>query len=72
MGILSPAAIARLASDVAAVVVLAPLIPLILVVAVILAIYGDVAKKRNRWTGLELPVESSTREFFDGRDVRGN
>lgn len=67
MGILSPAAIARLASDVAAVVVLAPLIPLILVVAVILAIYGDVAKKRNRWTGLELPVESSTRAVLDGR-----
>lgn len=57
MGILSPAAIARLASDVIAVVVLAGLIPFILLVAVILAIYGDLTGKRNRWTGLNLPVE---------------
>jgi hypothetical protein len=53
VGILSPAAFLRLLTDMIAVVILAPLIPVILVVAVILAIYGDITKKRNRWTGLE-------------------
>ena len=43
--------------EVAVVIVLAMLIPVILVGAVTLAIYGDVAKKRNRWTGIETPVE---------------
>ena len=59
MSTLLPATIARLVSDVVAVVILATLIPIILVVAVILAVYGDIASKRNRWTGLELPNESS-------------
>ena len=54
MGILSPVAIVRFLSDVIAVIILAILMPWILVVAVILAIYGDVAKKRNRWTGLDM------------------
>lgn len=58
MGILSPVAFLRLLSDVIAVVILAPLIPIILVIAVILAIYGDVAKKRNKWTGIELQNET--------------
>lgn len=54
MSILSPVAILRLLSDVVAVIVLAILMPWILVVAVILALYGDVVKKRNWWTGLDL------------------
>lgn len=43
--------------EVVVVIVLAMLIPVILVGAVALAIYGDVAKKRNRWTGVETPAE---------------
>ena len=46
--------------EVVMVLFLAMAMPLILVAAVILAIYGDIARKRNRWTGLDLvkePVE---------------
>ena len=57
MGILSPVAFLRLLSDVVVVIILAPVIPIILVVAVILALYGDITKKRNRWTGLELTMD---------------
>ena len=57
MGILSPVAVVRLLSDVVAVIILAILMPWILVVAVILAIYGDVVKKRNWWTGLDMSAD---------------
>ena len=51
------ARIANMASDVPVVIVLAMAIPFVLVGAVVLAIYGDIVKKRSRWTGLELPAE---------------
>lgn len=44
--------------EVAVVIILAMLIPVILVGAVALAIYGDVTKKRNRWTGLDAVAQS--------------
>ena len=44
--------------EVAMVILLAISIPLILVIAVVLAVYGDVAKKRNWWTGLDLVKEA--------------
>ena len=53
------ARVVNLASDVPVVIVLAMAIPVVLVVAVALAVYGDVAKKRNRWTGLNLSVDPS-------------
>ncbi len=74
MGILSPVALLRLLSDVVAVVILAPLIPTVLVVAVIFTLYGDVVKKRNWWTGLELSAvpraavaPEQTADAIDGR-----
>ena len=44
--------------EVVMVLFLAMAMPLILVVAVVLAMYGDIAGKRNRWTGLDLVKES--------------
>ena len=46
--------------EVLAVLIIAILIPIILVASVILAVYGDVSKKRNRWTGFELPDSSDS------------
>ena len=43
--------------EVLAVVIIAILIPVILVASVVLALYGDVRRRRNRWTGLDLPVQ---------------
>ena len=54
------AQVVNLVADVAVVIVLAMVLPWILVGAAGLAVYGDVMKKRNRWTGLDLvkePVE---------------
>ena len=47
--------VARVVADVVAVCILAILLPVILVVSVLLAVYGDITKKRNQWTGLEPP-----------------
>lgn len=45
--------------EVVMVIFLAMAMPLILVAAVVLAVYGDVVKKRNWWTGLELSAAPS-------------
>lgn len=43
--------------DVIAVIIFAKLIVVIIVVFALLAIYGDLTGKRNRWTRLNLPVQ---------------
>ena len=54
--------------EVVMVILLAMSMPFILVAAVALAIYGDVVRKRNWWTGLELsavPAGEILRESID-------
>ena len=43
--------------EIAAVIMLAPLIPIVIAGAALLAVWGDITGQRNHWTGLNLPKE---------------
>lgn len=49
---------ASMVMEIIMVILLAVLMPFILVAAVALALYGDITKKRNKWTGLEMEDKS--------------